>query len=164
MSAVLAGALPVAATDVDNGTVIILVTLLVIPVAAIAFAAAGPALKTLGKGRFAIERELPKPRSLGGAAPVNRREQEAEVRQMVEAKSYRREARGEAPLDIEAEVSRLLDPPDPGPALGTDPELREEVRQHVVARNERRMRKGQPPLDVEAEIARQLRDLESLGQ
>ena len=75
---------------------------------------------------------------------------------MLEAKSRRREARGEAPLDVEAELAELT---SGTPARG-DPALREEVRQLVIARNERRLRQGKEPLDVEAEIDRQLRDLE----
>ena len=164
MSLAPAGAaLLTAMTDLDNGMVILIVTLVVIPIAAIAFASSGPALKSLGKGRWAIEQELPAKKSLGPAAPVDKRVQAAEVRQMLEAKSYRRERRGEPPLDVEAELARLLEPAAAAP-VGVDPELREEVRQLVVARNERRMRKGQAPLDVEEEIERQLRDLENLGQ
>jgi hypothetical protein len=164
MSLALAGAAVLTATtDVDNGMVILLVTLVVIPIAAIAFASSGPALRNLGKGRWAIEQELPAKKSLGPAGPLDKRVQEAEVRQMLEAKSYRRERRGEEPIDVEAELERLL-APSPTPSLGVDRELREEVRQLVVARNERRMRKGQEPLDVEAEIERQLADLENLGQ
>jgi hypothetical protein len=81
-------------------------------------------------------------------------EAQAEIRQMVEAKSARRESRGQAPLDIEAEISALTQP-----AAGVDDELRDEVRQLVISRNERRVRQGQEPLDVEAEVDRQLRDL-----
>jgi hypothetical protein len=77
-----------------------------------------------------------------------------EVRQMLEAKSARREARGEDPLDVEAEMADLL-----RPSVTVDEQLREEVRQLVVARNERRMRQGKEPLDVETEVDRQLRDL-----
>jgi hypothetical protein len=155
---------PFALSDVDNGMILILIVLVVIPIAAVAFATVGAALRSLGKGRWAIEQEMPPSRPLGGPAPIDRRQQEAEVRQMVEARSYRRQRRGEEALDVDAEVERLLNPPDPGPAPGLDRELREEVRQLVVARNERRMRKGQPPLDVEEEINRQLADLENLGQ
>jgi len=154
----------IAATNpMDAGTVMILVVLITIPVAAIAFASVGPALKALGKGRFAIEQELPL-RPNAPQTPLDKKAQATEVRQMLEAKSYRREARGEAPLDVEAEMQRLLTPPDPSGSLGRDRELREEVRQLVVARNERRMRQGKAPLDVGDEIERQLRDLESLGQ
>jgi hypothetical protein len=151
------------ASDLGAGTTLILVAVIVLPVAAVIFATSGSAFRQLGKGPFAIEQELPRPRSLG-PAPISRREQEAEVRQMVEAKSYRREMRGEEPLDIDAEVERLLGEQTPAPSLGADAELREEVRQLVIARNERRMRKGEAPLDVEQEIERQLRDLENLGQ
>jgi hypothetical protein len=74
---------------------------------------------------------------------------------MIEAKSYRRHRRGEPPLDVEAEVRRMLDSPGAaGP--GIDEKLREEVRQLVVAGNERRMRRGEQPLDVASETERQL--------
>ena len=151
------------ASDVSAGTALILVVVFVLPVAAVVFATSGAAFRQLGKGPFAIEQELPRPHSMG-PAPISRKEQEAEVRQMLEAKSYRRELRGEEPLDIEAELARLLAPAAATSSLGGDAELREEVRQLVIARNERRMRKGQPPLDVAEEIERQLRDLENLGQ
>jgi hypothetical protein len=75
---------------------------------------------------------------------------------MLEAKSARREARGEAPLDVDAEVARLT-----APSADSDPALREEVRQLVVARNERRLRQGKEPLDVDAEVERQLRELDA---
>jgi hypothetical protein len=152
-----------AATDLGNGQILILVALLVVPIAAIAFATVGSSLKTLGKGRFAIDQDLPPSRPMKAPVQLNRREQETEIRQMLEAKSYRREQRGESALDIDAETERLLNPPAPS-GSGIDKELREEVRQLVIARNERRMRQGKPPLDVSEEIDRQLRDLENLGQ
>jgi hypothetical protein len=145
---------------IDSGAVFILVVLIALPIGAFAFSFAGEALKTLGKGRFAIEQELPQKK--GPPPPVSPAVREAEVRQMVEAKSYRREARGEPPLNVEAEVARLL--ADSSAGLGHDAELREEVRQLVVARNERRMRRGEAPLDVGDEVERQLRELENLGQ
>ena len=67
---------------------------------------------------------------------------------------HEKESRGEAPLDVDAEVAALLKP-----RRGEDAELREEVRQLVIARNERRVRRGEEPLDVETEVDRQLRDL-----
>jgi hypothetical protein len=146
----------------DYGTVIILIVVLAIPVAAIAFASSGTALKSLGKGPFAIERELPT-HGMAPPPPISPKMREAEVRQMLEAKSYRREARGESPLDVDAELAKLMEAPAGGGG-GVDAELRAEVRALVMARNERRMRRGQPPLDVEEEIERQLRDLEGLGQ
>ena len=82
---------------------------------------------------------------------------------MLEAKAYRQRARGDAPLDVEAELGRLLAEPQAGSA-GVDRGLVEEVRQLVVARNERRVRQGKEPLDVDEEVERQLRELENLGQ
>ena len=156
--------MPLAISDFTAGLILIGITLVVVPIAGFAFAKAGPSLKTLGKGQWAFERELPPSRGLSdSAASAPRAVQEAEIRQMVEAKSYRLQARGEQPLDVEAEVERLLGAADAGPAGGLDRELREEVRQLVVARNERRMRRGEAPLDVEAEIERQVRQLEGLG-
>ncbi len=150
--------LPPAALGIQVGYVLAVITLVALPVAAIAFARSGPAWRGIGKGPFAIEQELPPTRMAQPQPPVDRELQEAEARQMLEAKSYRRSRRGEEPLDVEAEVARLLDSPGAaGP--GVDARLREEVRQLVVARNERRMRRGEQPLDVEGEIERQLADL-----
>jgi hypothetical protein len=147
---------------ITNGEVILIVVFVAIPIAAITFIGAGAAFRQIGKGQFAIEQEMPQS-TVSAPPPASGEVREAEIRQMVEAKAYRQQARGESPVDIEAEVQRLLDD-QPGPATGGDAELREEVRQLVVARNERRARKGQEPLDVETEVERQLRELENLGQ
>ncbi len=136
---------------IDNGTVLVLITLAVLPVAAVAFARSGAAWKKVGKGAFAIEQEPP-PKQEG--MKVDRALQAAEARQMLEAKAYRRAQSGGAPIDVEAEMKRLLEPA-PGP-VEVDAELRDEVRRLVIARNERRLRRGEAALDVEAEVARQL--------
>ena len=73
---------------------------------------------------------------------------------MLEAKSARRQARGQPAIDVEAELAELT-----RPAAGADPGLREEIRQLVIARNERRLRQGKEPVDVDEEIERQLREL-----
>ena len=158
--------MPLALSQLTAGMVLIVVTIVVVPIAAIAFASSGSALKTLGKGQWAIDRELPPSPGLTNRAPapVSRAVRESEIRQMVEAKAYRRQARGGEPIDVEAEVGRLMSETDTPPGAGIDRELRQEVRQLVRARNERRMRQGKQPLDVEAEVDRQLRDLENLGQ
>jgi hypothetical protein len=113
--------------------------------------------KEVGRGAFSMDLpELdPEP---APDSPQGRAVAEAEIRQMVQAKSDRRVARGEDPLDVEAEVASLT-APAAGPAAGVDEGLREEVRQLVVAQNERRARRGEPPLDVDAEVERQLRDV-----
>jgi hypothetical protein len=82
-------------------------------------------------------------------------ERDAEIRQMLTARNDRREARGQAPLDVEDELHRLTSEAP----KGADPALEAEVRQLVIARNERRARAGKPPLEVEAEVQRQLREL-----
>ncbi len=150
---------------VSDGSVLLIIALVAIPVAGVFFVlGAGSALRQIGKGQFAIEQELPQKQGGSGSMPVSREVREAEIRQMVEAKAYRREARGGEPIDVEAEVQRLLaDTPAPS-SLGKDKGLRDEVRQLVIARNERRQRQGKEPLDVEEEIERQLRELENLGQ
>jgi hypothetical protein len=93
------------------------------------------------------------------APPFDHIEREAEIRQLLTARSERLVRRGEAPLDIDAEMARL----DGGgwdPSAGShDPALAEEVRQLVRARNERRARQGLDTLDVEAEVQRTLAEL-----
>jgi leucyl aminopeptidase (aminopeptidase T) len=142
---------------IDNGTVLVLIALIAVPLAAIAFSRAGEAYRSIGQGALSIDQDLPLPRYLQqpGEA-VDPAIQAAEVRQMLEAKASRLQRHGEAPIDVDAEAARLL--AKPPPPSGQEAELRAEVRQLVVARNERRMRKGLTPLDVEAETDRQLAD------
>jgi hypothetical protein len=151
--------------SLDPGMVLIVVALLAIPFAALAFATgAGKALKEIGKGQFAIEQEFPGA-GTGPVKPASRAEREAEIRQMLEARAYRAETRGEEPVDVDAELKKVLAADkSSGSSLGEDEELRDEVRALVIARNERRGRAGKKPLDVEKEIERQLRELENLGQ
>jgi hypothetical protein len=145
------------------GIILIVVVLVALPLGAVVFAmGAGGALRSIGKGQFAMEEDFPQS-SGGPAAPVTAAVREEEIRQMIQARSDRGVAKGRKALDVDAEVQKLLAEPA-GPGLGADRALRDEVRQLVVARNERRQRQGKKPLDVEREIDRQLRDLENLGQ
>ena len=133
------------------GTVVIVLALVAVVVAVLSYWGSGRIYGGLGKGGLGMDHdERP---SSAPAGPQSAEAQE-EIRQMLEAKSARREARGEPPLDIESELASLT---TAAPAV--DPALREEVRQLVVARNERRARQGKEPLDVEAEVERELRDL-----
>ena len=145
-----------------SGYVLAAITLLALPIAATAFANSGPAWEGVGKGRFGLAPMPPPSRLPAPAAPIDRALQAADARQMLEAKSYRRLRRGEAPLDVEAELASLLAADGGPPPL--DEKLREEIRDHVIAHNERRMRGGQEPLDVAAETERQLADFIRLGQ
>jgi hypothetical protein len=153
---------PLALTNLQSGYVLVLITLLILPVAAFSFARSGGAWNEIGKGRFGVMHSMPAPRISGPPPPLDKAVQAAEARQMLEAKSYRRLRRGEGPVDVEAEMVRLLKPQASGkPAL--DEELRTEVRALVIARNERRMRGGKEPLEVEAEVERQVADFIGLG-
>jgi hypothetical protein len=127
------------------GTILIAVSIVAVLVAALSYWGSGGIYSGLGRGDLEMRREEP-------ASPAETQE---EIRQMLEAKSRRREARGEAALDVEAELAALTS----SPPVSGDPVLREEVRQLVIARNERRLRQGKEPLDVETEVDRQLRDL-----
>jgi hypothetical protein len=133
----------------EFGTVLILVSVVAVVIAAASFYGSGRIYRGLGDSDLVMERERP---ASGAAAAAEAQE---EIRQMLEAKSARRQARGEPGLDVEAELAALT-----RPQADADPGLREEVRQLVIARNERRLRQGKEPLDVEAEVERQLRSLE----
>jgi len=149
---------------VDSGTVLIAAALIAIPVAVIAFVTgAGKALDAVGKGDFAIEQEFPGA-GTGAVRPTSRAEREAEIRQMLEARAYRAEKRGGKPVDVDAELQKILAADDSTGSLANDKELRQEVHDLVIARNERRQRAGKEPLDVEEEIERQLRELDNMGQ
>ena len=121
----------------------------------------GDAYNHIGRGGLSIgdDRPLrpPPPGSTtGGLAPLTpagAAEREADIRSMLEARSARRVARGEAAGDVEAELHELLHPP-----VAADPELEAEVRAMVESRNARLVERGKPPLDVDAEVARRLRE------
>ena len=122
-------------------------------IAILTFLGTGRLYDQIGRGLMSINEDddgRPRPSAASGAVAAGERDDE--IRQMLTARNERRERRGEAPLDVEAELQRLTAP-------SVDPALREEIRQLVVARNERRARAGQAPLDVEAEVERQVREL-----
>jgi len=131
----------------DFGTVLIVVAIVAVVVAVLSYRGSGRIYAGLGReGGLDMTREP--------AAPTSGPEVQEEIRQMLEAKSQRRQARGEPGLDVDAELAALT-----RSSTHTDPGLREEVRQLVIARNERRLRQGKQPVDVEAEIERQLQSL-----
>jgi hypothetical protein len=105
-----------------------------------------------GKDHLLFDSELPQARPSSSSADLVERDEE--VRQMLEARNARRRRRGEAEIDIEQELRRLV---TPAPAI--DAELREEIREMVIARNHRRARRGEPALDIEAEVERQIAEL-----
>ena len=152
--------------------VLVLTVLVVVPIAAVAFARSGKGLEELGKGRFAIDRDddLGTGMTASDTDSASERERADEVRQMIEAADFRSRARGDGRLDVEREIERLLgeevmeqapgpDAAAPVPDSGdADSGVRAEVRQLVVANNERRARRGEEPLDVESEVERRMKE------
>jgi hypothetical protein len=120
------------------------VCILAIVIAFVALIASRNTWEDFGKGRFVMDRDQAPPSPASSIA-----ERDTEIRQLLEARNARRARRGEPPIDVEQEMTRLTAP-------AVDPELREEIRQLVVARNARRVRAGKPPLDVAAEIEREI--------
>lgn len=159
--------MPVAVGPSELSTLLIVLCVVAVPIAAIAFARSGKGYDELGKGTFSIDREAPTPPG-SAPAPIGEAEHEEEVRQMVEASAYRRRQRGEDDLDVQAEIDRVLgveesgdvepDPAPAGPGSLTEDPVRQEIRQLVIANNERRKRRGEDPLDVESEVDRRLRE------
>ena len=107
-----------------------------------------------GKDHLLLDSELPQARPSSSSSSTDLVERDEEVRQMLQARNARRRRRGEAEIDVEQELRRLI---TPAPAI--DAELREEIREMVIARNHRRARRGEPALDVDAEIERQIAEL-----
>jgi hypothetical protein len=134
------------------GIVLFVVVAVAIVVAAIAISGTGNLYKQIGRGGLSLDRDSDHVRPVRSGGATSRAEADEEVRQMLEARNARRVARGEAPLDVEAEIARLSAPV-------IDPGLEAEIRSMVIARNERRERQGKPPLDVEDEVRRQIAEL-----
>jgi hypothetical protein len=81
--------------------VVVTVSLVAFVAAIVALATSGGAYDQIGRGGL----------SLGDDAPLRREtaaDLAAEVRELVEARNARRIARGEPPLDVEAEVAKAL--------------------------------------------------------
>jgi hypothetical protein len=135
------------------GVVLTTIVIVAAVVACLSYVGSGRIYRGLGRTGLSLDEPELRP----GPAPGSQAwqaEADAELRQLLEAKSARGEARGEPPLDVDAELLRLS-----RPAPSADPELRAEVHDLVVAANERRGRRGEPPLDVEAEVERRLGEL-----
>jgi hypothetical protein len=126
--------------------VVIAVTVVCAVIALFTLAGTGRTYRQIGSGGIGSDGPADRP------AAGSHAERDAEIRQFLDARNVRRERRGEAALDVDAELLELS-------GQVVDSSLRDEVRQLVLARNARRERKGQAPLDVEAEIARQLREM-----
>jgi hypothetical protein len=137
------------------GTVLIVIVLIAIVVACLSYWGSGSIYKGLGRTGLSLDEPELRSEPAPGSAAYDAEAKE-EIRQMLEAKSARREARGESPLDIDAEIAALTAPQ-------IDAGLRAEIRDLVIARNERRGRRGEEPLDVEAEVEREIARLGGSG-
>jgi len=135
------------------GIVVIVVAVVSMVVACLSYLGSGAIYRGLGRGGLSLDEPDWRPSPQPGSSAWHA-EAEAELRQLLDAKSARSEARGDGPIDVESELARLSQQ-----VRGVDPELRGEVRDMVIASNERRARRGQPLLDVDAEIERRLSDL-----
>ncbi len=135
------------------GTVLWIVCIGGVLIALVALIAGRRAWDDFGKDGLVLDSELPKGPSTGAGAAAG--EQAEEIRQMLEARNARRIRRGEQPIDVEAELTRLTAP-------RIDPQLRAEIRDLVIARNYRRTRAGKPALDVDAEVEREITRLGDL--
>ncbi len=131
------------------GTVIWVVCIAAVVIALFALLLSRRTWDDYGRDHLLMDSEAAPPAS-GGV-----RERNEEIRQMLEARNARRRRRGEEPIDVEQELSRLTGPQ-------ADPELRQEIRDLVQARNYRRVRAGKPALDVEAEVEREISRLAEL--
>jgi hypothetical protein len=135
------------------GTVLWVVCGVGIVAAAVALVMTGKTWEEYGRNRLVWDTEVSRAPKSGSVAALL--ERDTEIRQLLEARNARRARRGEPPLDVDAELSRLTTP-------AIDAELRSEIRDLVLARNHRRARAGKPPLDVEAEIEREITGLRNL--
>lgn len=136
------------------GYVIVGVVVLSAIIAIVSAFTTGDLYDQIGKGGLSLNDGSDRPaREPNVSGAVATRERDDEIRQMLVARNARREARGQAPGDIEAEFAELTKPV-------IDPGLRGEIREMVIARNHRRVRQGKEPLDVEAEVLRQIEALD----
>ncbi len=106
---------PAGAISLDPGTVLVLITVVVAPIAAAAFARSGARWSEVGRGPLAIEPEPPDANEARAPLPGDP-ELRAEVRGLVLATNERRRREGREPLDVEAETDRRLAAASPNAA------------------------------------------------
>jgi hypothetical protein len=111
--------LPLAMSATEKGAMVLLVTGVVAPLIGLLLRQVAGGWETIGKGSLSMEHDPESRRPAASAPgligfaeqePVDREAQEAEVRQMLLAKAERQRRQGEQPIDVEAEVERLLRP------------------------------------------------------
>ena len=101
--------LALAFNAVQKGAILFGLTGIVAPLIGLALRHyVGSGWETIGGGPFSLLHEAPDRRGGGPRKKVDPAIQAAEVRQLLQAKSDRRERRGEGPLDVETDTERLL--------------------------------------------------------
>src|SRR4051812_43903398 len=96
------------------GTVLIVVCIVAVVVAALSFKGSGKIYRGLGKsGPFSMDEDHTSAAARSAPPSATSAEAQEEIRQMLEARNARREARGQAPLDVDAEVQALTRPQAP---------------------------------------------------
>ena len=86
------------------GTVVIVLAVVGLVVAAASYWRSGQVYRGLGRDGLTLDSETSRPAS---GSPASAAEAQEEIRQMLEAKSARREARGQPALDVDAELAAL---------------------------------------------------------
>src|SRR5881394_822208 len=88
--------------------VIIGISLIAIVVAVVASLSSGGLYERIGRGGFSMDgEEMQRRPGPAPGSPAAQAEAAEEIRQLVEAKSNRRVERGQAPLDVDAEIAKL---------------------------------------------------------
>ena len=110
------------------GTVLWIVLGVAVVIAILALVMSSRTWSDFGRGGLVMDRDESRPGSGAGAATV--RERDEDIRSMLEARNARRIRRGEAPIDVEHELSRLTAPgasattvrggEDPSPGVSSD--------------------------------------------
>src|SRR5262245_3434971 len=98
------------ATD-TLGTVMIAVVFIALPIAALAFALGSEErYRELGKGDLLMDSDLDEdPTGMPPPQTDSAEVREEEIRQMIQARSDRGVAKGRKPLNVDAEVQKVLD-------------------------------------------------------
>ena len=135
------------------GVVVIAIAVVAALIACASYVGSGRLYRGIGRSGLSLDEPELRPAPQPGSAAWQA-EAETELRQLLDAKSARSEARGDGAIDVEAELARLS-----RRTRQVDPALRDEVRDLVVATNERRLRRGQAPLDVGGEVDRGVGDV-----
>lgn len=113
----------------EKCAVVLLLTGVAAPIAGLVFRRVAGGWDAFGKGPLAIDQDLPVPHYLRSPEQaVDPAILAAEVRQMLEAKAERSRRRGEEPIDVDAEATRLLEP------LGVDPEAERRLADLIGSR------------------------------